>query len=548
MQSLEKYMHIKTLLPMTALVLLSAFDSAETTAPHIPMISAADVKTHITILADDALEGRDTGSTGYDQAADYVKQQFEALGLKPGAGDSYFQDVPLRSYKATEDGAKMVLHGSHWARDLEFKKDFIPGASLSTTQASAKGQLVFVGYGIDAPEIGHNDYEGLDVEGKIVLALSGAPAQFQSEERAYYSSSKADTAEAHGAAGLVTLYTAASEKRFNFERAAKFFGSSRMTWVNADGSSKDDGSSLQVSAVLSPEITSQIFTGAPKTYEEIRAEAENGMPKGFPLSYALELSTSSAHERTQSKNVVAVLEGSDPELKNEYVVLSAHLDHVGVGRAVDGDTIYNGALDNAAGISTMIEVARAFKKSGKAPKRSIIFLAVTAEEKGLVGSDFFAYNPTVSKSSIVANVNLDMPLILYDFADVIAFGADRSALGPLVEKAANQLDVKLSPDPLPEQSLFVRSDHYRFVQQGIPSVFLVTGFNAVGEDGKGGEIFKNFLSTHYHKPSDDLNLPIDFEAGAKFAKLNYLIAEQIANAEERPQWNEGDFFGSKYAK
>lgn len=541
-------MRIKTLLPMTALVLLSAFESADKAAIYIPNISADDVKTHISILADDAMEGRDTGSAGYDQAADYVRAQFEDLGLKPGAGDSYFQDVALRGFKASEDGAKITLHGSHWNKELTFKEDFVPTASLSQEQAEATGQLVFVGFGLDAPEIGHSDYEGLDVEGKIVLALSGAPAQFQSEERAYYASSKVDTAEAHGAIGIITLYTAASEKRFSFDRLAQSFGRLRMTWVDEQGRSKDDGSSVQVGAVLSPEFASTLFTGAPKSYEDIRAEAETGMPKGFPLNYAMTMSASSIHEKAQSKNVVGILEGSDPKLKDEYVVLSAHLDHVGVGRAIDGDKIYNGALDNAAGISTMLEVAKAFKASGTAPKRSIIFLAVTAEEKGLVGSDYFAHNPTVSKDAVVANVNLDMPLILYDFADVIAFGADRSSLGPLVEAAASRLNVGLSPDPLPEQSLFVRSDHYRFVQQGVPSVFLVTGFNAVGEDGKGGEIFKDFLSRHYHKPTDDLNLPIDFEAGAKFAKLNYLIAAQIANADKRPYWNEGDFFGSKYAK
>ncbi|MGD8326970.1 MAG: M20/M25/M40 family metallo-hydrolase [Sphingomonadales bacterium] len=544
-------MYVRSLGSIVGLFLLSAFGAAHDSAsltPNIPSISAENVKAHITVLADDALMGRDADSEGFDKAADYVKMQMKALGLKPGAGDGYFQPVTLRSHNASADGAEMILHGAGGDEALEFKTEFIPGSSSSLEQSEIRAPLVFAGYGIDAPEIGHDDFEGLDVEGKIILILSGAPAQFQSEERAYYSSSKAEMAEAHGAIGIITFLSKASEKHFSFERLGKSFGRKRMVWTHADGRSKNDDSGIKATAAVSSAVVTKLFETVSKSFEDIRTEAETSMPKGFALPYEVTLKTKSVHERAESENVIGILEGSDPVLRNEFVVLSAHLDHVGIGHAVDGDEIYNGALDNAAGISTMLEVARAFKNAEEKPKRSIIFLAVTAEEKGLVGSDYFAHNPTVEKSSIVADVNLDMPLILYDFADVIAFGADRSSLGPLVKSAAAQLNVGLSPDPLPDLSLFVRSDHYRFVQQGVPSVFLVTGFNAVGEDGKGGEIFKNFLNTHYHKPSDDLNLPIDFKAGAKFAKINYLIARNIANASERPHWNEGDFFGSKYAK
>jgi Zn-dependent M28 family amino/carboxypeptidase len=227
-------------------------------------------------------------------------------------------------------------------------------------------------------------------------------------------------------------------------------------------------------------------------------------------------------------------------LKNEYVVLSAHLDHIGVTPPVKGDSINNGALDNASGVATTLEVARLFQ--ARAPKRSIVFLIDTAEEKGLVGAEYFARNPTVPKTSIVADVDLDMPILTYDFTDVTAFGADRSSIGPSVKRAAARLNVKLSPDPSPDEGFFTRSDHYRFVEQGVPAVFLATGYANGGETA-----YKTFMAQHYHKPSDDLSQPIRYDAGAKFARLNYEITRELADG-ARPAWNKGDFFAAKFAK
>jgi len=245
----------------------------------------------------------------------------------------------------------------------------------------------------------------------------------------------------------------------------------------------------------------------------------------------------------QSENVVGLLEGSDPKLKSEVVVLSAHLDHLGITPPVNGDSINNGALDNAAGVATTLEVARLFRAHGKAPKRSLLFLIDTAEEKGLVGAEYYAHNPTVPAKSIVADVDLDMPILTYEFTDVVAFGADRSSIGPSVKKAAGTMNVKLSPDPMPDEGIFTRSDHYRFVEQGVPAVFLITGFANGGEAA-----FTDFMAKHYHKPSDDMTLPIRFDVGAKFAKLNYEITRELAETPVKPSWNKGDFFGEKYAK
>jgi Zn-dependent M28 family amino/carboxypeptidase len=261
----------------------------------------------------------------------------------------------------------------------------------------------------------------------------------------------------------------------------------------------------------------------------------------------------STHENISSPNVVALLPGSDPLLANEYVIYIAHLDHIGElhpdsgGEQPHNDLINNGALDNASGVSVMLETARLFTR-GQLPRRSILFVAVTAEEKGLVGSEYFAMNPTVPVDSIAAAVNLDMPLLLYDFADVIAFGAEHSSLGDTVQQAAQTYATELSPDPFPEQNMFVRSDHYRFVQQGVPSVFLVTGMKSLDSTIDTQPIFEGFLQEHYHKPSDDLDLPINYAAAARFTRINTKIGELLANNPDRPAWHEGDFFGRTFAK
>jgi Zn-dependent M28 family amino/carboxypeptidase len=246
--------------------------------------------------------------------------------------------------------------------------------------------------------------------------------------------------------------------------------------------------------------------------------------------------------------VAAILPGGDPLLSGEFIIYTAHLDHLGE-LAGEGhqDPVNNGALDNASGIAVMLETARLLSE-GPAPRRSVLFLAVTAEEKGLVGSEYFAHHPTVRPDSMAGVINLDMPLLLYDFGDVIAFGAQHSTLAAAVQQAADEAGVAQTPDPFPEQNIFVRSDHYRFVQQGVPAIFLVTGMTS--RDGKidTRPIFEGFLKEHYHKPSDDVSLPIDYAAAARFTRINARIGEIIANQLERPRWNEGDFFGETFGR
>lgn len=243
----------------------------------------------------------------------------------------------------------------------------------------------------------------------------------------------------------------------------------------------------------------------------------------------------------KAPNVIGIIPGTDPALKNEYVLLTAHLDGVGKGSGA-GDTINNGAMDNASGVATMLEVARAFAADAKRPRRSLMFVATAAEEHGLLGSKHLARNPLVKDGKVVANVNLDMPNLLYDFTDVIAFGAESSTMGATVERAAAKLGVALSPDPMPQQNLFQRSDHYSFVQQGVPSIFLVTGFKNGGD-----KAFRSFEAAHYHGPTDDMNLPFNWNAAAKFAQLNYLIVRDVADDDRTPMWYSGDTYGDRFA-
>jgi Zn-dependent M28 family amino/carboxypeptidase len=260
------------------------------------------------------------------------------------------------------------------------------------------------------------------------------------------------------------------------------------------------------------------------------------------------MGSESEHEDIVAPNVVAVVEGSDPSLKDEYVIYSAHYDHLGIGKSVKKDKINNGAMDNAIGTAVLLETARQFAQLPVKPKRSIIFIAVTAEEKGLLGSDYFAQNPTVPLSSLVGNVNLDMPLITYNFADVIAFGAAHSSMGELAKTATQQANIALTPDPWPELNLFTRSDHYSFVKQGIPAIFLISGITSFDEDDDAPNALMNFLKTNYHTPQDDMNQSFKWEAADNFTRVNFNIGMAVANQAERPKWYAESFFGQTFGK
>ncbi len=510
------------------------------------------LKAHIEFLAADELRGREPGTEGYDIAASYVVSQFRQMGLvAAGSEENYYQQVPLRRAFLEEGSATMKLVNGGMSRDFEFVNEFYRKASVGHTSGDLTAEMVFAGYGINAPELEYNDFEGIELEGKIAVTLGGQPLSFPSEEGAHFSSGreKARALVAHGAVGWVTVYTPRNEKRYDWGRLKNSVGKAAMGWLTQSGEPYAAFTQLEGGAVVHYKPAAELFKGSDHTVDSLIAMDESGQNlPAFPLKGTLRLAQKSRHETIDSPNVVALLPGTDPVLSNEYLVYTAHLDHIGELHG-DGheDAINNGALDNASGISVMLETARMFAESG-GERRSILFLAVTAEEKGLVGSEYFAQNPTVPSDSMVGVINLDMPLLLYEFGDVIAFGAEHSTLGKAIEQAAGEFGIALTRDPFPDQNIFVRSDHYRFVQKGIPSVFLVTGPSSLHGEIDTLPIFKGFLKDHYHRVSDDLNLPINYKAAARFTRINARAGEIVANKTERPGWHEGDFFGTTFSR
>ncbi|MDU0112450.1 M28 family metallopeptidase [Psychrosphaera aquimarina] len=537
---------------LTALVaLLAACSQQNSSEVATVSVEKARIKAHLEFLADDQLEGRDTGSQGYEIAANYVAAEFKKMGLVPAGEDGYMQRVPFRRAYLDQNSTVVKIGTGSDTVELKYPQDYMMGASTATTESSVKADVVFVGYGLIAEDYDYNDYEGLDVKGKIVVALTGRPKAWPSEEGAHLGSGKLKSAHAaeHGAIGFVTLHTPKREKVRSYTTSLNYLGSPSLRWLDKDDAPYGVQKQFKGGAYLNMEAGKKLFANAPTSLEDIFAlDTEDKEIKGFDLNTSIELASKSRHEKITSPNIVAVLPGSDPVLKDEYVVFTAHLDHIGLAKDVTTkDRINNGAMDNASGVSVLLETARVLANSER-PRRSILFTVVTGEEKGLLGASYFANNPTVPLTSMVANVNLDMPVLLYDFADVIAFGANHSSMGAVVEKAAGQLGIGLSPDPMPEQAIFTRSDHYNFVKKGIPSVFLMTGFTSKTEGEDGGKVWGEFFAKHYHKPSDSLDLPINYDAAKVFADVNIRIGLTVANQDERPYWLEDSFFGKTFGQ
>lgn len=526
---------MKSLRPYAAVVMGLLLVAA--TAPVADQLAAQRIHGHVQFLASDDLEGRDTGSRGHAIAAQYVASQFAALGLKPmGPGGSWFIAVPLR--RASHARPHQVRHVVGGETRLLDNVDVGLRPSLTEQQRSIDAEMVFVGHGIVAPQLGIDEYAGLDVKGKIVVVLRGTPAGLPAEVAAHLDLTKDQIAAAKGAIGIAEL-TVGGSPGYN---PAPGISRPILDWANASGAVGRFGS-IGAVLVFSPALSRQVFHGSPRSLDQVGSSADRPI-RGFPLRGRLSIDATSVWQNLSSPEVLGLLPGSDPKLAGEYVVLMAHLDHLGVKPVTrpGEDAIYNGALDNAAGVATMIEAARTFVASGKRPRRSILFIANTGEEPGMLGADYFVSHPTVPLRQIVAAVNLDMPLLTYDFTDVIAFGADHSTIDRTVAEAGREMNVAVSPDPMPQERLFVRSDHYRLVQRGIPSVFLMTGYANGGRAA-----WTRYLTYSYHQPGDDLTQPFRWTAGARFAELNYRIARALANADARPAWYAHDYFGDSFA-
>ncbi|MHA6721938.1 M28 family metallopeptidase [Sphingomonas sp. RS2018] len=513
-------------------------------AQDAPVIRPEEVRAHVEFLADDLLEGRDAGTRGYDIAAKYVASRFDAFGLKPGGEQGgWYQTITFRT--ARPDPAKpaaITIGGTRFASGTDAA--VAPDARFQDQKLAAGA--VFVGFGLDAPAQGQDDYRGLDVRGKFVVMLSGTPKSLSGELASSLGAEKVKMAAARGAIGILTIPAPALVKRVGWERIRGNIVEPRMRMAEPDGSLYLPVPGIRASGYVSGAAAEALFAGSGTTLAAVLTAADAGTRvRGVALKPQVTVDQSSLVSTITSANVVGVLPGTDPKLRSEYVLLTAHLDHNGVHADAPGtDKIFNGAMDNAAGVATMLEAARAFTASGKPPRRSVMFVALTSEEDGLLGSDYLARHPlTPAGGAVVADVNLDMPVLLYKLEDVVAFGAEHSTVGEAVARAAAKTGLTLSPDFMPEENVFVRSDHYSFVKRGVPSVMLATGVK-----NNGAAIFKDFLAKTYHTPADQPSLPFDWVSAARFATINYEVARDLADADARPRWYADSPFGQQFAK
>ena len=511
-----------------------------------PDFSADRFKAHVAFLADDLLEGREAGTRGHEIAARYIASQFALLGVKPGGDDgTYFKKVEFVEAARTGPLPTLVLTTPKGRQSLAYGKTAMIRGPIAGGAVKVSAPLVFVGYGMKDAVVGYDDYEGLDVRGKIVVVLYGSPKGMDSEIGAHLQSEQRRVAADHGATGMLVVQTRATAAVIPWKVVVSIFEEPATTWATSDGTPFDPSHGLKAGAIIEPATSAALFEGSGRTLKQILDEADKpgGRPKGFALKTHADITAATRVRRFSSPEVIGIIEGSDPGLKSEYVALMGHADHIGIKRgAGTGDRINNGALDNGAGVATLLEVARALSAGSNRPRRSILVVANTGEEKGLLGAEYFAHYPSVPIDRVTAAIDLDMPMLLYDFTDVVAYGAGHSSLEKVFQSAAGAMGVKLSPDPMPEQAVFTRSDHYAMVKVGVPAVMLATGMANGGEAAWG-----KFLSTTYHQPSDDLSQPIVWTAGAKFAELNYRVVRALADADARPQWYEKDYFGDLFA-
>ena len=492
---------------------------------------------HIAYLASDELEGRATGSEGHRKAAQYVAEQYKQLGLEPAGTKGYLQPVEFETRRVVQEGSGLELLRNGKGIPLELGRHALLGRSGQTGQ-TVEAEMVFVGYGMTVPEHDYDDFRGLDVEGKILVGLRGAPAGIPGPLASHYQSGDEGRKNFKrvGAIGSVGIPNPRLSE-IPWERITKL---SRFTGMDLTDPELSRKSTSQLSVRFNTEHVDLLLEGSGHTFEELLAldREKKPLPK-FPLVGKIRGTVAIEQSKLSSDNVVGIRPGDDPELKNEYVLLSAHLDHVGVGEPIDGDPIYNGAMDNASGVATLLEAARLLEESGQRLRRSVIFLACTGEEKGLLGSRYYASRPTVDIHNVVANINLDMFLPLFPLETVRGYGLAESDLGDRLKAAAESIGIAVQEDPTPERNIFIRSDQYNFIKKGIPALFLGFGFEP---DTPPAEEFQNWLRTRYHAPSDDIDQPVDREAAAVFNRLMARLAVEIANADERPQWREDSFF------
>jgi Zn-dependent M28 family amino/carboxypeptidase len=527
------------LAPLAALFLAAA--CATVPEPPTPAERAERWWTDVSALASDDMEGRLTGTPGYQRAADYVVSQLKDIGLEPAGTEGFFQPVAFEEQFVDSAGSSAALVAGGRSTSLSIPGDVIIGRGDGCRPGRIEAPLVFVGYGLHMPEAGHDDFAGIDLKGKIAVVISGGPAEISGALKAHARRDRARLLSERGAAGLLSLTTAKAVE-VPWSRSMSQAGQSGMYF--ADPALRDVKTEF-FNASFNTESSERLFTGSGRTFAAISAlaDASKPLPK-FDLKPLLRATVAMRHRPVTSNNVVARLPGSDRRMKSEHVVFSAHLDHLGISAPIDGDGLYNGAMDNAAGVAGLLDIARSYKARRVKPKRSMLFVFVTAEEKGLLGSRYFALRPTVPKASMVANMNFDMALPIMKLKSVTALGSEESSLGAMAAAVGQSMGLPLVPDPFPDRNSFVRSDQYSFIREGVPALAFKFGF---GPKDPESEIEKQWRSTRYHAPSDDLAQPVAKEDAIRLHDFVGELALRVANAPERPSWGQESFF-RRFAK
>lgn len=510
-------------------------DKATSSSPALESIRAGELRAHLHFLADDLLEGRDTGSRGARLAALYIANQFERLGLEPVADkETYFQEVRL-SQRTVSPNPELSIEIDGEMVPLRYGTDFLI-ARLPETDIELTAELVFTGFGIRAPEYNYDDFKNVDVEDKVTVYLSGEPTSddesyFNGEESSPYSNDwvKRNVARSLKAWAAIAIAQPELLEQTDWSLFRRHYTRTRTALYEKEVSSTR---TPFPAVMLHPDVGDLVFSGSGMDFEEVRKAAQAGELKSFQMNRKVQVKFQVEEKELEDRNVVGLLEGSDPVLKSEVLVYTAHYDHVGIGVAVQGDSIYNGAADNASGVAGLLELAEAFSLLPQAPKRSILFLAVTAEEKGLLGSQYYLNHPIFPISKTVANFNFDM-IGLGDTTGMVVYGIERSTLGTVIKSAAEEMQLKILPDELPEQRIFYRSDHYSFAQKGVPAIFPAFGLHR--------ESFADF-EAYYHQPTDDVNLPFNYDYMKKHVQVLFLAGLKVANSNETPSWAHGDEF------
>lgn len=537
----------------SALLLVAAcHPDAAPASPSVRGDAAAErIQADVALLASDAMQGRETATPGFERAADAVIARMRDAGLQPAGDDgSYSQRVPLLKATRLAEGAQLDVVRRDRAIHLRFGDHFLPEPDFDADDSRVRAAAVFVAQGVSAPALGHDDYAGLDLHGKIAVILGGAPERFDADQRAYLASTdaKLQAAVAHGAVGAVLIESAQDEMRAPWSARAANWDRPALRLRDADGRGIGAFAPLQVVARVSFAAADLLFDGSGHTAAQLADAAHAGTLRGFALPVSLALAQRTHRQAVDSRNIVGRLPGSDARLAGEAIVFSAHLDHLGVGAPVDGDAIRNGALDNALGVAIVLETARGLREA--ASRRSQLFVALTGEEQGLLGAQWFAMHPP---ARLVADVNLDMPMLLAPARDVVAIGGRHSTLQASLEQAARALGIGVSADPFPEEGVFVRSDQFAFVRAGVPALYLDGGVvPAPSSAGKPADVHtlpklaqREFLRRCYHQPCDDLRQPIQYGDAAQMARLNAGLGLLLGNAATAPAWTAGDFFQAR---